>query len=107
MAENTVKSSYEVLNPWAEVDPIPLRGISPRVTGTLEGKKIGLFVNYKRSAKPMLDVVAKRLKERFPGIETVPFNSLTVNVIESETENREKFQAWAKGVDAVVAAVGD
>ena len=107
MTENAAKLSYEVLNPWAEVDPIPLRGISPRVTGTLEGKKIGLFVNYKRAAKPMLDVVSKRLKERFSGIETVPFDSTTVNVIESETENREKFQAWAKGVDAVVAAVGD
>ena len=45
-------AQYEVLSPWAEVDPIPLRGISPRVD-TLAGKKIGLFANFKRAAKPI------------------------------------------------------
>jgi len=35
---------YEVLNPWADLDPVPLRGISPRVTD-LAGKTIGLFRN--------------------------------------------------------------
>ena len=33
-------SSFEVLSPWAEVDPVPLKGISPRLK-SLEGKKIG------------------------------------------------------------------
>jgi hypothetical protein len=30
---------YDVLSPWAEVDPLPLRGISPRLD-SLSGKKI-------------------------------------------------------------------
>ena len=36
------ESQYEVLSPWADVDPIPVRGISPRLD-SVEGKKIGLF----------------------------------------------------------------
>lgn len=102
----TTGTQYEVLNPWAEADPIPLRSISPRVT-TLDGKKIGLFANFKRAAKPMLAEVEKRLKSRFPTCETVLFDSRGVNVLETETENKERFESWAKSVDAVVAAVGD
>ena len=97
---------FEVLNPWAEVDPLQLRPISPRLT-TLAGKKIGLFANFKRAARPIQEVVARKLKERFPDIETVLFDSRGNNVLESQTENKEKFAEWAKGVNAVVAAVGD
>ena len=106
MTGNKADYQYEVLNPWAEVDPIPLRAISPRIS-TLAGKKIGLFANFKRAAKPMLAVVEKRLKERFPDCTTSLFDSSGVNVTETETENRVQFEGWAKGVDAVVAAVGD
>jgi len=98
--------NYEVLNPWAEVDPIPLLGISPRLD-TLAGKKIGLFANFKRAAKPMLAEVARNLEVRFPGIQTSLYDSQAPNVDESETANRAGFADWAKGVDAVVAAVGD
>lgn len=97
---------YEVLNPWAEVDQMPLRGISPRVD-TLAGKKIGLFANYKRAARPIQTVVARKLKERFPNCQTVLFDSHDPNVTETETKNRDRFEAWAKEVDAVIAAVGD
>ena len=97
---------FEVLNPWAEVDPLKLRPISPRLT-TLAGKKIGLFANFKRAARPIQEVVARKLKERYPDIQTVLFDSRGNNVIETETENKERFAQWAKGVDAVVAAVGD
>ena len=97
---------YEVLSPWAEVDPIPLRGISPRVTN-LTGKKIGLFRNFKRAARPILTVVESKVKERFPTAEFSWFDSTAANVLETETENKKKFEEWAKGVDAVVAAVGD
>jgi hypothetical protein len=107
MAGQTTESQYEVLNPWAEVDPIPLRGISPRVTGTLAGKKIGLFANFKRAARPILTEVEKKLKAKYPNIETSLFDSRGNNVLETETENKGKFEAWAKGVDAVVGAVGD
>lgn len=97
---------YEVLNPWADVDPIALRGISARID-TLSGKKIGLFANFKRAAKPIMSEVEKRLKERYPDVETILFDSTLPNVTETETVNKEKFTAWAKGVDAVIAAVGD
>ena len=105
-AMNNTEVQYEVLNPWAEVDPIPVRGISPRLD-TLAGKKIGLFANFKRASVPIATEVEKRLKERFPDIKTVLFHSTLPNVDESKTENREKFTAWAKGVDAVIGMVGD
>jgi hypothetical protein len=103
---NGTESQYEVLGPWAEVDPIPLRGISPRLDSPA-GKKIGLFANFKRAAKPIQAEIEKRLKERFPDIETSLFDSSLPNVTETETVNKEKFTAWAKEMDAVIAAVGD
>jgi hypothetical protein len=105
-AQDASESQYEVLSPWAEVDPIPLRGISPRVD-TLAGKKIGLFANYKRAALPLAQSIEKRLNAMFPESETSIYHSTQWNVIESETENREKFTAWVKGVDAVILDVGD
>jgi len=105
-AKDASEYKYEVLSPWAEADPIPLRGISPRVD-TLAGKKIGLFANFKRAARPITAEVEKRLKERFSDIETDLFHSTAPNVDESVEANAEQFEAWAKGVDAVIAVVGD
>jgi hypothetical protein len=99
-------SQYEVLSPWADVDPIPLRGIAPRVD-TLAGKKIGLFANFKRAARPIQAEIERKLKEKFPDCRTSLFDSTLPNVTETETVNREKFIAWAKEMDAVIAAVGD
>jgi hypothetical protein len=100
------EAQYSVLNPWAEVDPIPLRGISPRVQ-SLAGKKIGLFANFKRAARPMAASVEKRLKAMYPDAQISTFDSRLPNVTETETANREKFIAWVKSVDAVVLMVGD
>jgi hypothetical protein len=97
---------FEVLSPWADVDPIPLRGISPRIP-TLAGKKIGLFVNPKRAAMPIAEEIDKRLKSMYPDIQTIIFHSVGANVNEIETKNKEKFTAWAKGLDAAIAVVGD
>lgn len=99
-------AQYEVLNPWADVDPVPLKGISPRVD-TLVGKKIGLFINYKRAARPIGLALEKRVRSMFPTSEIRPFYSLEWNVIETETKNKEKFTAWAKGLDAAILLVGD
>jgi len=99
-------TEYEVLSPWAEVDPIPLRGISPRVD-TLAGKKIGLFANFKRAAMPIAREIEKRLKERFPDSEINLYHSTAPNVDESVEQDAAKFEAWAKGANAVVAVVGD
>jgi hypothetical protein len=99
-------SQYEVLSPWAEVDSIPLRGISPRLEN-LAGKKIGLFANFKRAARPIAASVERRLKTMYPDCQTSLFDSRLPNVTETETKNRDRFVAWAKGVDAVIAMVGD
>ena len=105
-AENAADSQFRVLNPWAEVDPIAPRGISQRLN-TLAGKKIGLFANFKRAARPVAMEAGKRLKAMYPDCETSLFDSRGANVVETETKNREQFIAWAKGVDAVILAVGD
>ena len=55
----------------------------------------------------MLTVVERELKKRFPTSEFSWFDSLGTNVLETETENKEKFEAWAKEIDAAVTAVGD
>jgi hypothetical protein len=97
---------YEALSPWAEVDPTPIRGISPRLD-TLAGKKIGLFANFKRAARPIAAEIEKKLKEQYPNIQTSLFDSTLPNVTETETVNKEKFAAWAKEVDAAIAVVAD
>ena len=97
---------YEVLSPWAEVDPVPPRGLSPRLSA-LDGKKIGLFVNTKRAAKPMAAAIAKRLKEKFPTSETSLFASPLSTVILRDSKDGAQFTAWLKSVNAVVLLVGD
>jgi hypothetical protein len=105
-AARVTETQYSVLNPWAEVDPIPLRGISPRLQ-TLAGKKIGLFANFKRASVPIAESVGKRLKSMYPDIQTSLFHSTDPNVTETETNRREDFIAWIKSVDGVVSVVGD
>jgi hypothetical protein len=99
-------SDYEVLSPWAEADPIPLKGLAPRVTD-LAGKKIGLLCNNKRAAPLILKVTERLLKERFPTSEISWFRAQSFSVSSLEPENLAKFEDWINGVDAVVAAVGD
>ena len=97
---------YQVLSPWADADPPPLRGISPRVT-SLDGKKIGIFRNFKQAAKPYAAVMATRLKELYPRSEISIYESDGANVLETETENKARFEKWASGVDAAIALFGN
>ena len=99
-------TQFEALSPWADVDPIPLRGISPRIDN-LAGKKIGLFVNPKRAAMPIAQSIDRRLKAMYPDVQTTIYHSVGANVNEIETKYKEKFTAWAKGLDAAIAVVGD
>jgi hypothetical protein len=109
-AQNSPKASpeiqYSVQGPWAEVDSIPLKGISRRIDG-LAGKKLGIFVNYKRAAQPISLALEKRLKAKFPSSEISFFQSPEWNVSEIETKDKDKFTAWAKGVNAIILLVGD
>ena len=106
MTSNTANASYEVLSPWAEADPIPLKGLAPRI-GDLAGKKIGLLCNSKRAAPLILNATERILKERFPTVETIWFRAQSFSVSSLEPDRLENFDDWIKGVDAVVAAVGD
>ncbi len=101
-----VENSYAVLSPWAEADPIPLKGLAPRLA-TLSGKKIGLLRNNKRAAEPILELASRRLKEKYPDLVFTWFRGTTFSASELEQGGREKLVDWLKGVDAVVAAVGD
>jgi len=97
---------YEVLSPWGDVDPKPLKGISPRLDN-LSGKKIGLFANYKRAALPIAESLQKRLQSMYPDSQTTIYHSNQWNVTEIETGNRELFKKWVEGNDAVILLVGD
>ena len=107
MLDTTRKATdYEVLSPWAEADPIPARGITPRLD-TLEGKKIGLFANGKRAAVPSLSALERELKSRYPGVQTSWYKCSVFNTPEILTEGKEKFEAWVREQDAVAVSVGD
>ena len=106
-AQNKPEAQYAVLNPWAEVDPMPLKGLSAPRVNDLAGKKIGLFVNYKRAAMPTAESVEKHLKSRFPNADISFYHSRDWNVNVIETNDKEKFAAWVKEQDALVATIGD
>jgi hypothetical protein len=106
MNPNIASASYEVLSPWAEADPIPLKGLAPRVAN-LAGKKIGLLCNSKRAAPLILNVTERILKERFPTSKISWFRAESFSVSSLEPNNIGKFENWIGSVDVVVAAVGD
>lgn len=96
---------YECLSPWAEVDPVPLEGITPRVSD-LRGKRIGLVNNDKLASKPILDAVEAALGDRFQGVTFARFGR-NVSAEIAETPDRDRYQEWLNDVDTVVLAVGD
>jgi hypothetical protein len=97
--------SYEVMSPWAEVDPRPLEGINPRLAD-LRGRRIGLFHNGKVAAKPIADAVEAELRTRYDDIAIARFGR-TANLEVAETSDRARYEEWVKDVDAVIHAVGD
>jgi hypothetical protein len=99
-------ADYEVLSPWADADPVPLRGIAPR-PADLAGKTIGLFSNRKRAALLTLGAVERELLEKFPSLQTSWYECSTINTPEILTEGKARFEAWVGSVDAVVLSVAD
>jgi hypothetical protein len=106
MSLDRTSPSYEVLSPWAEADPIPFKGLAPRITD-LAGKNIGLLCNNKRAAPLILNAAERILKERFPTSKISWFRARSFSVSSLEPDNLARFGDWIRGVDAVVAAVGD
>jgi hypothetical protein len=58
----------------------------------------------KRAARPIQTYIEKKLRERFPDCQTSLFDAPSQKYL---AENREKYAAWAKEMDAVITAVGD
>ena len=97
---------YAVRNPWGDIDPVPLRRISPRLTD-LNGKTIGLFAAAaKIASRPIMEAVERKLKQRYPSAKFSWF-LFGYNLNVAETDDNKRFEAWAKGVDVGIAAVGD
>jgi hypothetical protein len=99
MNSNDGQGMYEVLSPWAEANPVRPKGLTAPRLDSLEGKKIGLYRNNKKAAQPILTILEQKLKEKFPTSQFSWYNLHQTNIPE--------FDDWLKGVDAVVAAVGD
>ena len=105
-AKDSSEPQYEVLSPWGEADPRPLKGISPRIDN-LSGKKIGIFANYKRAAIPIAMSLQERIKTAYPDSKVSIYHSDQWNVTEIETENKDTFKKWVEGKDAIILLVGD
>ena len=101
-----MKNQYEVLSPWAEADSMLIRSISPRLED-LNNKTIGLFCSkYKVASLSILKTVERKLKERFTNLKFSLFD-FRFNMEVTEASLKDAFDDWVRGVDAVVAAVGD
>jgi hypothetical protein len=100
-----MSGEYEVLGPWAVADPVTAKGISPRITD-MNGKKIGLFLNSKIAAQPMLAMVEERLKEKYPTLTFTRFVRIP-NISVAETEDKAKYEEWIDGVDTIIYSHGD
>ena len=100
-----MNAKYDVLGPWAEVDCVRLKGISPRATD-LAGKTIGLFADYKRAAQPILNAVERILKESYPEVKFSRFLFEKCSAIK-EAGDKARLADWAKGIDMAITAVGD
>jgi hypothetical protein len=100
-------TAYQALSPWAEADPIPLWGISPRVPD-LAGRRIGLFASNKPAAPRIMEILERKMKERFPSSEISRYNAEeTFMTLQMAGKNKRCFEEWVKGVDVIAAAVGD
>jgi hypothetical protein len=55
----------------------------------------------------MTATIGQKLKERYPGLETVLFDSTDQNVNVIETDKKNEFIKWAEGIDAAILLVGN
>jgi hypothetical protein len=96
---------YEVMSPWADIDPVPVKGISPRL-GEVAGKTIGFFLNSKIAAEPMSYIIEEKIKEKYPTTKFSRFVRIP-NISMAETPEKENYVKWLNGVDAVILTHGD
>ncbi len=106
MSDKKVDCQYEILSPWADADPVMLKGLAPRLN-TLEGKKIGMLANVKRAARPILAELEKQIKKQYPSVEISWYQGASISFSELDPANKPKFESWLDSVDAVILAAGD
>ena len=104
-AADSTGTRYEVLNPWGETASLKLTGLSPRLD-SLEGKKIGLFANYKHSAIPIALSLKEWLGSMYPDSKINIYSSDQQTAREIDTKRSETFKSWARGNDAIILLVG-
>lgn len=98
---------YEVLRPWADVDPIEPRGIAPRVSD-LDGKTIGLFAFFKEWGPVIMQEVERQMKEKFPKAKFSHYHYPEhVAEVVKDDNYKESFEKWVNEVDTVVTGHGD
>ena len=96
---------YEVMSPWADVDPVPVKGVSSRLDH-MAGKTIGFFLNSKIAAKPMSKIIEEKLKQKYQSINFSRFIRIP-NISMAETPEKDNYVEWLKGLDAVIYSHGD
>ena len=98
---------YEVLSPWAEADPVPLKGPRPAAgqAGWQENRAPAEQQAGRAADSRRCRAAAKR---KIPyEVQISRFEGRSFSVSSLEPERRAEFEDWLKGVDAVIAAVGD
>ena len=100
-----MSKDYEAMSPWANIDPVPVKGLSPRLDN-MEGKTVGFFLNSKIAAKPMSDIIEEKIKEKYTSMNFSRFVRIP-NISMEETPKKAKYAEWLKGLDAVIYMYGD
>ncbi len=99
---NRLPIILEVLNPRAEIPPVQVLGLIPRLKD-LSGKKIGLIDNGKVGAGYFLDAVEEELKKKLPGVTVLRFKKPGRTTAASP----KFYPEVAKKLDAFIYAAGD
>lgn len=105
--------NYDALNPVADAEPVPLRGLSPRL-GSLDGKTLGLFASFKGHWVTILDEIGRQIQQRHPTVKFTRFrytkdlNAYTqVAEVGKDPDELPKFERWLRGCDAAIIANAD
>lgn len=95
-----------MFDPIADSEEVKPKTISPRVED-LSNKRIGLFDNGKRTAKPTLQVVEERLKDNYNDVTVNYYSVEHMNVLKNEDELAQ-IREWAnEETDVCIGAIGD
>lgn len=95
-----------LMNPQNPSESSDRHAISPRVD-TLDGKHVGLYDNGKAAAEPVLEVIKRRIQERY---DDVTFSKFTLDYLNQSKDpaKMDDVQEWAAdGLDVCIGAMGD